>query len=102
MIEVEDQKIKFEIEEASLHKAFDRERYAAEIKGMKKEEMREALLNEAHIRYNAQCELADERVAFKNAKNALHKAQDDAEKWLQVARDLSEIVRRTLRGWPCP
>jgi hypothetical protein len=98
-IKVEDKRVLDQlegIEDRDAHKAFNRERYAAQLKGMKKEELYEALLNEAHIRYNQQLELSDERRAFRNVKSALHQEKEEVTKWKSVAHSLRQAVQQLM------
>jgi len=101
MIEVEDQEA-FGITkydgDAPAHKAFNREEYAATIKGLKKEELFAALTDEAHIRYNVQCELADERWAFRKLKDELNAVRKDVQRWKSVADHLRHAVQ-VLMAW---
>jgi hypothetical protein len=77
-------------------KAFDREGFFYEIKGLKKEELMEALLNEAHLRYNVQCDLSRERTAFKRLKDTLNEARREENKWHTVASGLWQVVNNLM------
>ena len=97
-------KIKFDISDPveadheTLHKVFDRETYVREsgIRSLKKEELLEALINEAHVRYNVQCELSDERSAFRRLKDTLNEARMEKNKWHTVASGLRQVVNNLM------
>jgi hypothetical protein len=93
MIEVEDERTMNDLEEAPLHKAFDREYYLTQVKGLKKEELLESLINEAHIRYNMQCELADARFDLGRFKTKLRQIRAELDKWKLVARNFHKSVQ---------